>query len=56
LITNINLKLLSRKQHEPLGMGNKPNAADPLTDIEINKFYDDNLLGADYPRALQNTI
>jgi hypothetical protein len=35
---------LSRKQHEPLGMGNKPNAADPLTDIEINKFYDDNLL------------
>jgi hypothetical protein len=37
-------------------MGNKPNAADPLTDIEINKFYDDNLLGADYPRAVQNTI
>ena len=37
-------------------MGNQPNAADPLTDIEINKFYDDNLLGADNPRALQNTI
>jgi hypothetical protein len=47
---------LSRKQHEPLGMGNKPNAADPLTDIEINKFYDDNLLDADNPHALQNTI
>jgi len=44
------------KELKSLGMGNKPNAADPLTDIEINKFYDDNLLGADNPRALQNTV
>ena len=43
------------KELKSLGMGNQPNAADPLTDIEINKFYD-NLLGADNPRALQNTI
>jgi hypothetical protein len=44
------------KELKSLGMGNQPNAADPLTDIEINKFYDDNLLGADNPHALQNTI
>ena len=43
------------KELKSLGMGNQPNAADPLTDIEINKFYDDNLLDADNPHALQNT-
>jgi hypothetical protein len=26
------------KELKSLGMGNQPNAADPLTDIEINKF------------------
>ena len=44
------------KELKSLGMGNQPNAADQLTDIEINKFYDGNLLDADNPHALQNTI
>ena len=37
-------------------MWNKPNATNPLTGLEINKFYDDNLLGANNPRALQTTV
>jgi hypothetical protein len=37
-------------------MGNKPNATNPLTDLEINAFYDYNLLVANNPRALQTTV
>ena len=45
-----------RKQLKSLGQGNRPNAADPLTDEDINNFYDRNVLGADSPRALLNTV
>ena len=37
-------------------MGHQPSATNSLTDLEINEFYDDNLLGVDNTRALQNTV
>ncbi|VDI13417.1 Hypothetical predicted protein [Mytilus galloprovincialis] len=44
------------KNLKSLGLGNKPNAADPLTDDDINKFYSKNVMGATSPRSLMNTI
>lgn len=44
------------KELKSLGLGNKINASDPLTDEELNKFYDDNLMGTKNPRSLLNTV
>jgi len=38
------------------GLGNKPLAADPLTDEDLNKFYSKDLMGTSTPRSLLNTI
>ena len=45
-----------QKQLKSLGQGTRPNAADPLTDEDINNFYDRKFLGTDSPRALWNTV
>ena len=45
-----------QKQLKSLGQGNRPNAANPLTDEDINNFYDRKVLGTDSPRALLNTV
>ena len=54
----ISKTLLKKKQKQlkSLGQGNRPNAADPLTDEDINNFYDRKVLGTDSPRALWNTV
>jgi hypothetical protein len=38
------------------GLGNLPKAASPLTDTDINKFYDLQLLGNSNPEALLRTL
>lgn len=38
------------------GKGNKPNRAQPLTDMEINSLYEKNLLGDSTPEAMINTL
>ncbi|XP_071147422.1 uncharacterized protein KIAA1958-like [Mytilus edulis] len=43
------------KNLKSLRLGNKPNAADPITDDDINKFYSKNVMGATSPRSLINT-
>ena len=45
-----------QKQLKSLGQGNRPNAADPLSDEDINNFYDRKVLGTNSPRALLNTV
>ena len=45
-----------QKQLKSLGQGNRPNAADPLSDEDINHFYDRKVLGTNSPRALLNTV
>ncbi|CAC5399860.1 unnamed protein product [Mytilus coruscus] len=44
------------KNLKSLGLGNKPNAADPITDDDINEFYSKNVMIATSPRSLINTI
>ena len=38
------------------GKGNKPNAAEALTDVEENILYEKNLLGISNAKALLNTV
>ncbi|CAG2204141.1 unnamed protein product [Mytilus edulis] len=38
------------------GKGNKPNRAQPLTDMEINSLYEKTLLGDSTPEAMINTL
>ncbi len=45
-----------QKQLKSLGQGNRPNAAEPLSDEDINYFYDRKVLGTNSPRALLNTV
>ena len=45
-----------QKQLKPIGKGNKPNSADPLTDEEIEQLYCDGVLGNKTPRGLLNTV
>jgi hypothetical protein len=45
-----------QKHLKSLGKGNRPNAAEPLSDEDINTFYDQGVLGIDSPRALLNTV
>ncbi|CAG2245634.1 unnamed protein product [Mytilus edulis] len=44
------------KNLKSLGLGNKPNAADPLTDDDLNKFYMKNVMGSNSPRSLTNAV
>ncbi|CAC5400581.1 unnamed protein product [Mytilus coruscus] len=44
------------KNLKSLGLGNKSNASDPLTDDDINEFYSKNVMGPTSPRSLINTI
>ena len=39
-----------------MGKGNKPNAADPITDEEIELLYEKRILGKNTPKSLLNTI
>ena len=45
---------LKKKQKQPksIGKGNRPNAADPLPDEDIDTFYSRKVLGIHSPRAL----
>ena len=45
-----------QKQLKTIGKGNRPNAADPLSDEDIDTFYSRKVLGIHSPRALLNTI
>ena len=45
-----------QKQLKSIGKGNRPNAADPLSDEDIDTFYSRKLLGIHSPRALLNTL
>ena len=44
------------KQLKKEGKGNKPNAAEALTDVEENIIYEKNLLGISNAKALLNTV
>ena len=44
------------KQLKKEGKGNKPNAAEALTDVEENILYEKNLLGISNADALLNTV
>ena len=44
------------KQLKKEGKGNKPNAAEPLTDVEENILYEQKLLGISNAEALLNTV
>ena len=44
------------KAAESIGKGNQPNAADPLSDEDIDTFYSRKVLGIHSPRALLNTL
>ena len=44
------------KQLKKEGKGNKPNAAEALTDVEENILYEQNLLGMSNAEALLNTV
>ena len=44
------------KQLKKEGKGNKPNAAEALTDVEENNLYEKNLLGISNAEALLNTV
>jgi len=41
-----------QKQLKSVGTGNRPNAADPLSDEDIATFYSRGVLGIHSPRAL----
>ena len=45
-----------QKQLKSIGKGNRPNAADPLSDEDIDTFYCRKVLGNHSPRALLNTL
>ena len=45
-----------QKQLKSIGKGNRPNAADPLSDEDIAMFYSCGVLGFDSPRALLNAL
>ena len=45
-----------QKQLKSIGKGNRPNAADPLSDEDIATFYSCGVLGIDSPRALLNAL
>ena len=45
-----------QKQLKSIGKGNRPNAADPLSDEDIATFYSCGVLGIDSPRALLNVL
>ena len=45
-----------QKQLKSVGKGNRPNAADPLSDEDIATFYSRRVLGIHSPRALLNTL
>ena len=45
-----------QKQLKSIGKGNRPNAADPLSDEDIDTFYSRKVLGIHSPRALLNTL
>ena len=45
-----------QKQLKSVGKGNRPNAADPLSDEDIATFYSRGVLGIHSPRALLNTL
>ena len=50
--------ILKKKQKhlKSIGKGNRPNAADPLSDEDIATFYSCGVLGFDSPRALLNAL
>ena len=45
-----------QKQLKSIGKGNRPNAADPLSDGDIDTFYSSKVLGFHSLRALLNTL
>ena len=45
-----------QKQLKSISKGNRPNAADPLSDEDIATFYSCGVLGFDSPRALLNAL
>ena len=45
-----------QKQLKSIGKGNRPNAADPLSDEDIATFYRCGVVGIDSPRALLNAL
>ena len=45
-----------QKQLKSIGKGNRPYAADPLSDEDIDTFYSCKVLGIHSPRALLNTL
>ena len=45
-----------QKQLKSIGKGNWSNAADLLSDEDIDTFYNHKVLGIHYPRALLNTL
>ena len=45
-----------QKQLKSIGKGNRPNAADPLSDEDIDTSYSRKVLGIHSPRALLNTL
>ena len=45
-----------QKQLKSIGKGNRPNAADPLSDEDVDTFYSRKVLGIHSPRALLNTL
>ena len=45
-----------QKQLKSIGKENRPNAADPLSDEDIDTFYSRKVLGIHSPRALLNTL
>ncbi|CAC5407245.1 unnamed protein product [Mytilus coruscus] len=45
-----------QKQLKSLGYGNKENASDELTDSDINKLYEQDLLGTHAPLPLTNLL
>ena len=49
--------ILKKKQKQPksIGKGNRPNAADPLSDEDIDTFYSRKVPGIHSPRVLLNT-
>jgi hypothetical protein len=47
---------LKMKQLKGMGKGNLPNAAEPITDAEIDALYQCKHLGPDNPKSLQNSL
>ena len=45
-----------QKQLKSIGKGNRPNAANPLSDEDVDTFYSRKVLGIHSPRALLNTL